>query len=145
VKNHDFTPKNHFFFNFRGGSRAEWAPPPSLDLPLLTTSDHSPLTTSDNTPITHHKRSRSDYSPLTTSDHSPITLHSLQAITLHSPTSDHTPITQHKPSLSDYSALTISDHSPQVITLWLLCTHQSGEISKRARLWVTDDNELWIS
>jgi hypothetical protein len=23
VKNHDFTPKNHFFFNFRGGSRAE--------------------------------------------------------------------------------------------------------------------------
>ena len=28
VKNHDLTPKNHIFFNFRGG------PPPPLDPPL---------------------------------------------------------------------------------------------------------------
>jgi hypothetical protein len=28
VKNHDFTPKNHIFSNFRGG-RAPGAPPPS--------------------------------------------------------------------------------------------------------------------
>ena len=26
VKNHDFTPKNHFFSNFRGGARAGCAP-----------------------------------------------------------------------------------------------------------------------
>ena len=31
VKNHDFTPTNHFFFNFRG-ARAGCAPP--LDPPL---------------------------------------------------------------------------------------------------------------
>ena len=36
VKNHDFTPKNHIFSDFRGG-RAPGAPP--LDPPLL-----SPLT-----------------------------------------------------------------------------------------------------
>jgi hypothetical protein len=34
VKNHDFTPKNHIFSNFRGG-RAAGAPPP-LDPPLNT-------------------------------------------------------------------------------------------------------------
>ena len=28
VKNHDFTPKNHIFSNFRGGGRAPGAPPP---------------------------------------------------------------------------------------------------------------------
>ena len=29
VKNHDFTPKNYIFSNFRGrGARAGWAPPP---------------------------------------------------------------------------------------------------------------------
>ena len=27
VKNHDFTPKNHIFSNFRGGGRARDAPP----------------------------------------------------------------------------------------------------------------------
>ena len=30
VKNHDFTPKNHIFFNFSGGA----PPPPPLDPPL---------------------------------------------------------------------------------------------------------------
>jgi hypothetical protein len=34
VKNHDFTPKNHIFTNFRG-ARAGGAPPPTLDPPLL--------------------------------------------------------------------------------------------------------------
>ena len=38
VKNHDFTPKNHIFSNFRGrgggGGRAGCAPPP-LDPPLV--------------------------------------------------------------------------------------------------------------
>ena len=29
VKNHDFTPKNHIFSNFRGGARAGCAPPGS--------------------------------------------------------------------------------------------------------------------
>ena len=33
VKNHDFTPKNHIFSNFRG-ARAGCAPPPPLDPPL---------------------------------------------------------------------------------------------------------------
>ena len=33
VKNHDFTPKNHIFSNFRGG-RAPGAPPP-LNPPLV--------------------------------------------------------------------------------------------------------------
>ena len=33
VKNHDFTPINHIFSNFRGGGRAPGAPPP-LDPPL---------------------------------------------------------------------------------------------------------------
>jgi hypothetical protein len=28
VKNHDFTPKNHFFFNFRGGGGARRVCPP---------------------------------------------------------------------------------------------------------------------
>jgi hypothetical protein len=31
VKNHDFTTKNHIFFNFRGGGRASGSPP--LDRP----------------------------------------------------------------------------------------------------------------
>ena len=31
VKNHDFTPKNHIFFQFRGSAPP---PPPPLDLPL---------------------------------------------------------------------------------------------------------------
>jgi hypothetical protein len=30
VKNHDFTPKNHIFSNFRGGARTGCAPPPVL-------------------------------------------------------------------------------------------------------------------
>ena len=34
VKNHDFTPKNLIFSNFRGG-RAPGAPPPPLDPPLI--------------------------------------------------------------------------------------------------------------
>jgi hypothetical protein len=34
VKNHDFTPKNRIFSNFRGG-RAPGAPAPPLDPPLL--------------------------------------------------------------------------------------------------------------
>ena len=34
VKNHDFTPKNHIFSNFRGGARRV-PPPPPLDPPLL--------------------------------------------------------------------------------------------------------------
>ena len=38
VKNHDFTPKNHIFSNFRGGARAGCASPP-LDLPLLEIKD----------------------------------------------------------------------------------------------------------
>ena len=36
VKNHDFTPKNHIFSNFRGAARRERPP---LDPPLRTTSD----------------------------------------------------------------------------------------------------------
>jgi hypothetical protein len=28
VKNHDFTPNNHIFSNFRGGARSGYAPPP---------------------------------------------------------------------------------------------------------------------
>ena len=32
VKNHDYTPKNHIFSNFRGGGGR--APPPPLDQPL---------------------------------------------------------------------------------------------------------------
>ena len=35
VKNHDFTPKNHIFSNFRGGGRAGCTP---LDPPLLMMS-----------------------------------------------------------------------------------------------------------
>ena len=35
VKNHDFTPKNHFFSNFRGG-RAPGAPPPPWIRPCKT-------------------------------------------------------------------------------------------------------------
>ena len=34
VNNHDFTPKNHIFSNFRGGARR--VRPPSLDPPLVT-------------------------------------------------------------------------------------------------------------
>jgi hypothetical protein len=122
VKNHDFTPKNHFFFNFRGGARAEWAPPPpwicpcslqaitrhspqATTLRLPTTSDHAPITLHSLQAITlrlrstHYKRSLSTHPQaitlrlLNTSHHSPITLHSLQAIT------------HHKWSHSDYSAL----------------------------------------
>jgi hypothetical protein len=33
VKNHDFTPKNYIFSNFRGGGRTEVVRPP-LDPPL---------------------------------------------------------------------------------------------------------------
>ena len=33
VKNHDFTPKNHIFFNFRGGARRVRERP--LDPPLI--------------------------------------------------------------------------------------------------------------
>jgi hypothetical protein len=36
VKNHDFTPKNHIFSNFRG-ARTGCAPPPPLDPPLHVT------------------------------------------------------------------------------------------------------------
>ena len=36
VKNHDFTPKNHIFSNFRGGARrVRPPPPPLLDPPLI--------------------------------------------------------------------------------------------------------------
>ena len=35
VKNHDFTPNNHIFSNFKGG-RVPGAPPPPLDPPLYT-------------------------------------------------------------------------------------------------------------
>jgi hypothetical protein len=38
VKNHDFTPKNHIFSNFRGGGACRMRPPP-LDLPLLEIKD----------------------------------------------------------------------------------------------------------
>ena len=35
VKNHDYTPKNHIFSNFRGGGGgAPGAPPPPMDPPL---------------------------------------------------------------------------------------------------------------
>ena len=34
VKNHDFTPKNHIFSNFRGGGARRVRPPPPLDPPL---------------------------------------------------------------------------------------------------------------
>ena len=37
VKNHDFTPKNHIFFNFRGGGGAPPSPP--LDPPLQKMND----------------------------------------------------------------------------------------------------------
>jgi hypothetical protein len=36
VKNHDFTPKNHIFSNFRGGGEQRVRPP--LDPPLLIMS-----------------------------------------------------------------------------------------------------------
>jgi hypothetical protein len=35
VKNHDYTPKNHIFSNFRGDARRV-RPPPPLDPPLKT-------------------------------------------------------------------------------------------------------------
>ena len=36
VKNHDFTPKNHIFSNFRGGARrVRPPPPPPLNPPLI--------------------------------------------------------------------------------------------------------------
>jgi hypothetical protein len=36
VKNHDFTPKNHIFFNFRGGTRQVHPPPPGIQqLPII--------------------------------------------------------------------------------------------------------------
>ena len=35
VKNHDFTPKNHIFSNFRGARAGCAPPPPPLDPPLL--------------------------------------------------------------------------------------------------------------
>jgi hypothetical protein len=34
VKNHDFTPKNHIFFNFSGGARRGRPTPSPLDPPL---------------------------------------------------------------------------------------------------------------
>ena len=34
VKNHDFTPKNDIFSNFRGGGGRRVDPPPPLDPPL---------------------------------------------------------------------------------------------------------------
>ena len=37
VKNHDFTPNNHIFSNFRGGARRVRLPPP-LDPPLEVVS-----------------------------------------------------------------------------------------------------------
>ena len=36
VKNHDYTPKNHIFSNFRG-ARAGYAPPPPGSAPELDT------------------------------------------------------------------------------------------------------------
>ena len=41
VKNHDFTPKNHIFSNFRGGGNAGCPPPPGSapDLEYLQTND----------------------------------------------------------------------------------------------------------
>jgi hypothetical protein len=30
MKNHDFTPKNHIFFNFRGGGPPPPPPPPYI-------------------------------------------------------------------------------------------------------------------
>ena len=40
MKNHDFTPKNHIFSNFRGvgGARV----PPPLDPPLHNIGEHAP-------------------------------------------------------------------------------------------------------
>ena len=35
VKNHDFTPKNHIFSNFRGEARAGCAPPPPESAPAM--------------------------------------------------------------------------------------------------------------
>ena len=35
VKNHDYTPKNHIFSNFRGGGGAPGSPPPPMDPPLV--------------------------------------------------------------------------------------------------------------
>ena len=35
VKNHDFTPKNHIFSDFRGGARAG-CPPPESALAIIT-------------------------------------------------------------------------------------------------------------
>jgi hypothetical protein len=37
VKNHDFTPKNHIFSNFRGG-HAPGAPPPPGSAPEISTT-----------------------------------------------------------------------------------------------------------
>ena len=41
VRNHDFTPKNHIFSNFRGGARRVRPPPldPPLTMTLLATTD----------------------------------------------------------------------------------------------------------
>jgi hypothetical protein len=40
VKNHDFTPKNHIFSNYRGGARRVRSPPPgsvpALDVVICT-------------------------------------------------------------------------------------------------------------
>ena len=36
VKNHDFTPKNHIFSNFRGGARRVPPPPPPESAPACS-------------------------------------------------------------------------------------------------------------
>jgi hypothetical protein len=41
VKNHDFTPKNHIFSNFRGGARAGCAPPERLSAMKITYFPHN--------------------------------------------------------------------------------------------------------
>jgi hypothetical protein len=49
VKNHDFTPKNHIFSNFRGARAGCAPPPPPLDPPLLL--DLPPLYPCSSAPI----------------------------------------------------------------------------------------------
>ena len=124
VKNHDFTPKNHFF-SILGGGGVRSEPPLPGSAPAhykrsLAThhkrqhSDYPPQAITLRLLSTHYKRSLSDYAPLTTSDHSPLT---------------------HKRSHSDYST--------QAITLRLLCTHYKRSLTTSDHTLITLHSSEW--